>query len=137
MAIFPVGTIKAKTRTIKPHFIGFSTVDRSVPPFTLTNIELVKRDLMNHFMTPRGSRVMLPTYGTRIYQLLFDPFDSITQQQITDDAVNVVNSDPRVQLVDIDITREEHALSIKMTLRFVPENVTEELIVSYNIRNNS
>ena len=56
----------------KPYFIGFNTIDNPQPPFTLTDINLVKRDILNHLETNLGERVMLPTYGSRIHQLLME-----------------------------------------------------------------
>lgn len=136
MELFPTGTIKAKTRQQKPYFTGFNTVGKDAPPFTLTNTELVKRDLSNHFNTPRGSRVMRPTYGTRIHELLFDPFDDITRQAIIEDARTVVASEPRVELVDIAVKQESHSLEVHLTLAFKPENVIDSLLISYQLRNN-
>ena len=34
--------------------------------FSITDIELIKQDLFNHFYTRQGERLMNPTYGTII-----------------------------------------------------------------------
>ena len=44
---------------------GYSTVGRSGVNFSLSDIELVERDLLNHIFTKKGSRVMMPDFGTR------------------------------------------------------------------------
>ena len=134
MASNQTGLVQQRRITRKPYFVGFNTVNQSSPPYSLTNIELIKRDLNNHFATPMGSRVMMPEFGTRIYELLFDPFDEYTKNAITDDAVRVVQSDPRVQLVSVDVFQEDQALNVVMTLLFKPESVTDNLFVSFSLK---
>jgi phage baseplate assembly protein W len=114
-----------------PVYKGFSTFQRLGPPFTLTNIDLVKQDLLNTFHTPKGSRVMLPEFGSLIQQYIFDPFDDFTEQAIIEDAKNVIESDPRVSLQNISVTEFQYGLRIEMILLFVPSNVVDSLYVSY------
>ena len=52
--------------------------------FVLTDVELVKRDLLNHLYTRRGSRVGHRGFGTTIQDLLFEPFDDNTVTLISD-----------------------------------------------------
>lgn len=122
--------------TRKPYFVGMNTVGQPNPPYSLTNIELIKRDLNNHFATPMGSRVMLPTFGTRIQELLFDPFDEYTKNAIIEDAVRVVSEEPRVELVDIDVFEEDQTLTVAMSLLFKPESITDNLFVLFSLKDN-
>jgi phage baseplate assembly protein W len=135
MALNQLGFVQKNIITKKPYFVGFNTVDQSRPPYSLTNIELVKRDINNQFATPMGSRVMLPTYGTKIYSYLFDPFDEYTKNSIIQDATRVVQSDPRVSLVSIDVFQEDQALTVAMILKFQPESVTDSLFVTFSQQN--
>ena len=134
MAFNKNGLVKEIRTTRTPFFTGFSTVDRNGAPFTLTNVELVKRDLQNHFATPMGSRVMMPKFGTRIYELLFDPFDDYTKNAIIEDAITVIGEEPRVDLVAIDAYRDDQALTLLITLLFKPEQVTEDLYVTFSLK---
>lgn len=134
MATNQLGSVQQNRITRKPYFVGFNTVTQNTPPYSLTNIEIVKRDIHNQFSTPIGSRVMLPNFGTRIYEYLFDPFDDYTKSAIIEDAVRVVNSDPRVELVTIDVTQEDQALNVIMILLFKPESVTDSMYVSFSLK---
>ncbi len=134
MASNQSGLVQPKRITRKPYFVGFNTVGQPSPPYNLNNIELIKRDLYNHFATPLGSRVMLPAFGTRIYNYLFDPFDEYTKNAIIEDALRVVQSEPRVELVSIDIFQEDQALNVIMTLLFKPESVTDNLFVTFSLK---
>jgi len=134
MAINQLGLIRRQRVTRKPYFVGFNTVDQPNPPYSLTNIEIVKRDLHNHFATPLGARVMLPGFGTRIFNLLFDPFDEYTKNAIIEDAVRVVQTEPRVELVSVDVFQEDQALTVVMVLLFKPESVTDSLFVTFSLK---
>ena len=116
-------------------YVGFSTVGTEGAPFTLTDIDLVKQDLLNTFNTKRGERVMRPTYGTVIFDLLMDPFDDITTEAIRDDVINIINAEPRVQLVDIDMRELEKTIRIDVTLNFTPGDVVDTLFIEYNRQN--
>jgi phage baseplate assembly protein W len=134
MASIQTGSVQQKRITRKPFFVGFNTVNQPNPPYSLTNLELVKRDILNHFATPMGSRVMLPSFGTRIFEYLFDPFDEYTRNAIIEDAVRVVASDPRVELVSVDVFQEDQALNVIMVVLFKPESVTDNLFVTFSLK---
>ena len=128
------GLVQKRITTRRPYFVGFNTVDQPLPPYSLTNIQLIKRDLLNHFATPIGSRLMMPEYGTRIYEYLFDPFDEYTKNAIIEDATNVIGSDPRVELVNIGVFQQDQALNIVLDLLFKPESVTDNLFVLFSLK---
>lgn len=116
-------------------YIGFSTVGRDTGPFTLTDIDLVKQDLLNALTTARGERVMRPEWGTIIYDLLMDPFDDSTREGILNDVRRIIDSEPRVELMNIDSTESEHAIRVDIELLFTPQDVVDVLRVEYDRRN--
>jgi phage baseplate assembly protein W len=134
MASNQKGLVQNQLITRKPYFVGFNTVGQPNPPYNLNNIELIKRDLNNTFATPLGSRVMLPSFGTKIYEYLFDPFDEYTKNAIIEDAVRVVQTEPRVDLVSVDVFQEDQALNVVMTLLFKPESITDNLFVTFSLK---
>ena len=84
---------------------GFSTKDwLNRRTFTLRNIDLVKEDLLRHIYTIKGERVMMPNFGTRIPLLAFEPNDETTRATIEEDLREVFNYDPRVQLLQLNVT---------------------------------
>lgn len=133
MASNQTGLVQQQTITRKPYFVGFNTVGQPNPPYSLTNVDLIKRDLNNAFATPKGSRVMLPSFGTDIFNYLFDPFDEITKNTIIEDAISVVQNEPRVKLVSINVNQTDQALNVIMTLIFLPESITDNLFVSFSL----
>ena len=115
--------------------IGFSTVERNTPPFTLEGFELAKRDLQNAFLTRLGERVMRPDFGTIIHDLLFEPFDQDTQEAISTDAARIIGQDPRLALVSMDVRELEHTVRLDIVLNYIPFDVVESLSIEYDRQN--
>jgi phage baseplate assembly protein W len=83
---------------------GFSTYQyQKRHSFNLSDIELVKMDLLNYIYTKKGERVMMPNFGTRIPMLAFEPLDQITLDILEEDLRAAVNFDPRVKLIDLQV----------------------------------
>jgi phage baseplate assembly protein W len=61
---------------------GFSTL---VPnkKFRLTDMELVKQDIINHFNIRKGEKLMNPNFGTIIWNVLHEPFTEELKSLIT------------------------------------------------------
>ena len=116
-----------------PSFIGFSTINKEKPPYTLTDFDLVKRDLLNHFNTRKGERMMLPTFGTIIYDLLMDPLDETTKELIIEDATRVIEEEPRVKLDDIQLSEMNSAILVEAQLTYLPNGITEDLAIQFDI----
>lgn len=92
---------------------GYSSYEyQNNKTFKLTDVELVKLDLLNHIFTRRGERVMMPRFGTRIPDLAFEPLDDITLLVLEEDLRTVVNFDPRVSLLDLTITPDPDTNSV-------------------------
>jgi phage baseplate assembly protein W len=82
----------------------------------LYDIELVKFDLMNQFYTRKGERVMWPNFGSAIWDYIFEPYNDTTINLITQDVQNVVNSDSRVQLLNLNVQTYDTGVVIQVEL---------------------
>lgn len=84
---------------------GFSTRNylQTKQSFRLSDIDIVKRDLLNHIFTRIGERYNMPDFGTTIPDLVFEPLDETTIKQIQQQLTYVFNYDPRVQLIGISV----------------------------------
>lgn len=116
-------------------YVGFSTTGLIEPPYRVVDIELVKQDLLNALNTRKGERVMRPTFGTRIFDLLMDPFDDETKTAIIDDVIAVVSTDPRVVILSVDARELEHVMRLEIELRYIPQDVVDQLYIEYDRRN--
>ena len=85
-------------------FIGFSTKNKQAINHTLTGKELVVEDLLNNIMTRKGERIMMPTYGSIVHDLVFEPLTSDIKKLIEEDLTQIINDEPRVNLTSINLT---------------------------------
>jgi len=71
---------------------GFSFKNwQKTKSFKITDVSVVKQDLMNQLYTQRGERVHLRTFGTDIERLLFAPFDERTVTAIANQVRAVID----------------------------------------------
>ena len=110
---------------------GFSTVGKVRAPYTLIDGELIKADLLNELYTKRGERLMRPTYGTRIWDILMNPLDQYVVAEIKEDIERIVEKDIRVELTDIFTEVLDHTIRITLHLKFKPYLSEDTLFVEY------
>jgi phage baseplate assembly protein W len=112
-------------------FKGFTTLDRVKAPFTITDQDLIKRDLLNEFYTKKGERVMRPNFGSIIWDLLMDPNDGDLVNAVTEDIQRIVAKETRVELVDLTVYVADHAISADVLLKYLPFNNSESLYLIF------
>jgi len=112
-------------------FKGFSTIDKVRAPYTLVDVELVKRDLLNHFYTKKGERLMKPNFGSIIWDLLMEPEDTVTEEEIKEDIQRIIDTDPRVELNDITLYLMDHTIRADVSLKFNPGNEEDVLYLEF------
>lgn len=111
---------------------GYSTIDAErTRAWTLTDIALVKRDLYNHFQTRLGERVMRPEFGCRIWDYLFEQSSPALRQDIRNEAVRVVQADPRVNLINVDLIEYAHGVRVEITLDFISMGVVDTMQINF------
>ena len=112
-----------------PIFAGFSTKNINAINHELHDKDLVIEDLMNHIMTRKGERVMLPNYGSIIHEMKFEPLDEQTTELIKEDLTTIVNSDPRVNFLSIEVSDSDHTINAILRIEILPSNETVELAI--------
>ena len=112
-------------------FKGFSTIDKIRAPYSLFDQEVIKRDLLNEFQTRRGERLMKPNFGSIIHDLLMEPEDTITDDEIRDDITRICDKDPRVEVKDILIFTADHTVRAEVILKYVQTNNEDILFLEF------
>jgi phage baseplate assembly protein W len=95
---------------------GFSSINESVEGTKLYDLDLIKQDLINHFRTKKGERVMNPNFGCIIWNLLMDPLTEQTTELLKNDINKICTSDPRVTPIQIDLTEYPNGYLLELTL---------------------
>jgi phage baseplate assembly protein W len=100
---------------------GFSTIGQNTK-FRLTDFDLVKRDVLNHFYIRKGEKLMNPSFGTIIWNVLYEPFTEDLKSVIQADIKAIANYDPRVSFDNIVVTEYDQGLQILLELRYLQTN---------------
>lgn len=106
---------------------GYNTVDNLSPKTRLEDVELIKRDLINHFYIRKGEKLMRPDFGTIIWDSLFEPFTDSLRELLIDDVTRIVNYDPRIIAESILVDEYEHGILIEARIRYKTTNEAETL----------
>ena len=117
---------------------GFSTSNRS-KHFRITDFELVKQDLINHFNIRKGEKLMNPDFGTVIWDSLFDPFDDNTKQKIMQDVKRIIGYDKRVSAQNVVVTQFDRGIQIEIGLVYIAngQTGTMQMLFDQNNTNNT
>ena len=110
---------------------GFSTIDQ-LKKFRLTDLELIKRDLLNHFAIRKGEKLMNSEFGSIIWNILFEPLTADVKALIVEDVQRVVNYDPRVRVDNILIDQFEYGLQIQVEMTFLPDDLSDVLTLQFD-----
>lgn len=110
---------------------GFSTLNSS-KQFKLTDFELVKRDLQNHFAIRKGEKLMNPEFGTIIWDMLFEPLNEDTKNAIIQDIKKIVANDPRIAVQNVIVTQYDRGLQIELEIIYISTNQVNRLAVQFD-----
>jgi phage baseplate assembly protein W len=113
---------------------GFSTIDQ-VKKFRLTDLDLVKRDLLNHFAIRKGEKLMQPNFGSIIWNMLYEPLTPDVQAIITADIKRIVDYDPRLNVDGVLVNELDNGLQIQIDLTYLPGNYSDRLTLQFNSQN--
>jgi phage baseplate assembly protein W len=112
-------------------FIGFNTIDQ-FKKFTLTDFELIKRDLLNAFNIRPGQLPGRPAYGTTLWSFVFEPQTEETQTSIQTEVQRVAGGDPRIFISQVQAFPQENGILIQIELTVVPTSTAEQLSIFFD-----
>jgi phage baseplate assembly protein W len=110
---------------------GFSTYNR-FKKFRVTDYELVKQNLINHFNIRKGEKLMNPNFGTIIWNTLFEPLTDEVRKIITDDVKKIAAYDPRGSIDNITITEKDFGIQIELDLTYSGDNQSSTLVLNFD-----
>jgi phage baseplate assembly protein W len=114
---------------------GFSTVNTTNENYSLFDFELIKQDIINHFYTRQGERLMNPGFGCVIWDLLYEPLTDETRFLITENVSAIINYDPRVMTDQVIVTPYESGIQIECTLTYLTYNIQQQLQLRFDQTN--
>lgn len=112
-------------------YIGFNT-QQQYKKFTLTDFELIKRDLLNAFNIRQGQLPGRPQYGTVLWEYLFENQIETVQQGMIQEVQRVAGGDPRLVVTDINIYPQQNGILLEVQIQTVNASQAEILSIFFN-----
>ena len=116
---------------------GFKDIDFGLRrnPFTgdiydLKDTSAIKAALKNIMLTKRTEKLMVPEFGTNIYDSLFEPMDDLTADRIRNEIINVLGQyETRISIRSVTVNQYpyENAYQISVIYRVVGQPLTERV----------
>lgn len=113
---------------------GFSSVEKT-QNFKLYDSELVKQDLINHFYIRKGEKLENPSFGTIIWDLLFEQFTENVKTLIIRNVEEIINYDPRIVVNEVVVDSTDQGIRVEADITYVPFNVQEKMTFDFDKRN--
>jgi phage baseplate assembly protein W len=130
LEINPTNYSERHVEKLSHYYKGFSTV--ASPSGKLYDFDLVKQDILNHFNTRKGQRVMNPQFGTIIWDVLMEPLTPQIRELLTQDINTIASFDPRVYPTQIKINEYDQGYLIELSLSMKNTNQTTELRLAFD-----
>lgn len=115
---------------------GFSSKEKS-RGYKLYDLDLVKQDLINHFYIRKGEKLENPSFGTVIWDMLFEQFTEEVKEIIAKDVEDVINYDPRISVNSIAIDSTDMGIRIQAEITYLPFNISERMTFNFDKTNNT
>jgi phage baseplate assembly protein W len=112
-------------------FIGFSTIGKT-KKFTLTDLDLIKQDLVNAFNIRQGEVPGRPDVGTSLWGFLFENQVEELQTAIEAEVQRVVAQDPRIVVSNLQVFPQQNGILIQLEVSTVKGTTAEILSVFFD-----
>jgi phage baseplate assembly protein W len=112
-------------------FIGYSTINK-YKNYTVTDFDLIKRDLLNALNIRQGEMPGRPEVGTSMWGLIFESQSPQTSQEITREIQRVVAQDPRITVSNIDVFPQENGILIELEVETIAGQNSQLLNLFFN-----
>ena len=144
-----------------PTYVGFSTINAEKPrtvneiggidntgdliknplvfgkKYRLTDAELVIQDLVNALNIRKGEKVGQPSYGTTLWDFIFEPNTADVQTALKDELRRVCALDPRIQVNTVHAYPRENGILVEIQLSINPFNNGGDLALFFNSQTNT
>lgn len=106
---------------------GISTVNPNTKEFKIFDLGLIKQDIINHFHIRLGEKLENPRFGTIIWDVLYEPLTDSLKDAIIKNVTDIVNYDPRVNVVSVTVDSFEYGIQVECELIYLDYSISEQL----------
>lgn len=112
-------------------YYGFNTIGQE-KKFRLEDYELVKRDVLNSLLIKQGEKPGNPSYGTSIWNIIFEPMTDQTMRDIETELRRTIQQDPRIKLERISVYPKENGVLIEIDVTVLPTTEEQRLTLFFD-----
>ena len=144
-----------------PTYVGFSSINANKPrtvnappgldgvnngikqptvwgkKFRITDEQLVIQDLVNARNIRRGEKVGQPSYGTTLWDFIFEPNTSDVQTALQNEIRRVCGQDPRLSINTIRAYPKENGILVEIQVSVNPYNNAGDLALFFDSQTNT
>ncbi len=132
LEIVTANVVEQQRSKTSQFYKGFSTLDSRNTSSKLYDIELIKQDILNHFTTRKGERLMNPNFGCIIWDILMEPLTAEVREALNNNILEICNSDPRVVPTGINLTEYPTGYIIEITLKLKGSDQSTNMILTFD-----
>ena len=99
-----------------PKYYGYNTIGAN-KKFSLTDFDLIKRDLLNGLLIKQGELPGRPEIGTDIWNYIFDGLTNENLVRIEESMRTQIQRDPRVSVQDMKFHTQDNGLLIEIEIQ--------------------
>lgn len=114
-----------------PIFIGYNTIGQE-KKFTLTDFDLVKRDLLNALNIRQGELPGRPNIGCAIWSMVFDNLTPELELAVQREIQRIAANDPRVVITKLLVYTQENGLLVEVAMRAIDGVTAETLAIFFD-----
>ena len=115
--------------------IGRSAV--SSTKYSVVDDEAVILNFLNALNIPQGSKPGKPSYGTNLWNFIFEPNDHETSTQLKEELIRVARLDPRIILNNVTIYAKDNGIVASIELAVSPANQVRDIAILFNQETNT
>lgn len=94
--------------------------------------ELVILNYLNALNIPQGSKPGKPSYGTNLWNFIFEPNTQDTISDLQEELLRVSSMDPRLIINSINIYAQDNSIVAQIELAVNPNNVSQILNIMFD-----
>lgn len=99
---------------------------------TVTDFAVIEQSILDILNTPQGSRLLLPEYGSRLHECMFEPNDHVVKallRQFVKEAIE--NWEKRCSFADIEFEQENDKINCFISVRILPSNEIQSFVYPF------
>jgi phage baseplate assembly protein W len=121
----PDDIFRVTPRSFKDVGINFNKNPLTNDVIAVKDESAVTQSIKNLIMTKFGEKLMDPSIGSDVYNMLFEPLDAFSGMELKDRILNTIrNFEPRVDVIDVLVTSiedDDSAIVVTLTYRIIGE----------------